>query len=96
MKRTTDEKVQIAISTTKHSLNAEFEKLKSHAKTMITHAKQAQEFLDALEAGESFYAGFFAFEGENCRKAMDALAAIDGLRNAMSALEFITRNDDKQ
>ena len=94
-KKTTDEKVQSAIQTTQYSMDFQMEQLKSYAKTMILHARQAQEFLDNCEKGQVFIPDFFPFEFENCKKAMSALETLDGLRNTISALQYIARNDEE-
>ena len=90
-----DEKVQTAIQTTQFRIDSNVEELKSYAKTMILHARQAQEFLDNCEKGQVVIPDFFSFELDNSKKAMSALATLDGLRSTMSALQYITRNDEE-
>lgn len=90
-----DEKVQSAIQTTQWRIDSNVEDLKSYAKRMILHARQAQEFLDNCEKGQIIIPDFFAFESDNCNKAMEAMVRLDGLRFTMSALQHITRNDEE-
>lgn len=90
---TTDNLKQV-ITITENELKFEINALKECAKTLIAHAKQAEDLIRDIDSDAGYYSGFFEFAEDNIKKAITVDDRIHNLRATLTKLNYILNENE--